>query len=385
MLQSVSRGDPRQSHIGITDRRRRVASADREDSTDGEDAPARILVVDDEAFVGEAVGLLLNEKGYAAHHVFSGEDALRHLQADQAFDMVLMDIMLGDDRMNGGAAAAEIRARFDLPVVFYTGFSGEETLGKTEPEDSFGYVQKSSGDRGFLLRSIKAALARSRQEKRLGRELTLQRTQTQEAHHRVKNNLMVLAGRIALEEPVAPEACRDLLHRIEGQVHAVEKLHALLQEEQDSSHVELLSYLGDVLTAVFPPDPNYRVEARSAQDAGDPGRPTVVSGKIAVPVAMIITELALNSLKHEFVPERRNEFTVRVHRGNGADRMIVDIRTNGRASIPEAASMEQKHGTQIVHTLIRQLEAQLRVRHDPAPRFILEIPLGPGTSRPRAE
>ena len=52
----------------------------------------RVLVVDDDRRVAEAVGLVLEE-----HHVtvvFSGREALEHLRADEAYDVILCDLMM---------------------------------------------------------------------------------------------------------------------------------------------------------------------------------------------------------------------------------------------------------------------------------------------------
>jgi two-component system, response regulator PdtaR len=82
-------------------------------------ASTRILVVEDEAIVTADLRSKLERLGYIVCAVaFSGEDAIR--QADETTpDLVLMDVRLQGD-MTGFEAAARIRKRRDIPVVYIT-------------------------------------------------------------------------------------------------------------------------------------------------------------------------------------------------------------------------------------------------------------------------
>jgi CheY-like chemotaxis protein len=83
----------------------------------------RILVVEDEAIVTADLRSKLERLGYTVCAVaFSGEDAIRQA-AETMPDLVLMDVHLQGD-MTGFEAAARIRKRRELPVVYITAQTG---------------------------------------------------------------------------------------------------------------------------------------------------------------------------------------------------------------------------------------------------------------------
>ncbi|MGI9072060.1 MAG: response regulator [Bryobacteraceae bacterium] len=82
-------------------------------------ACTRILVVEDEAIVTADLRSKLERLGYIVCAIaFSGEEAIQ--QADETTpDLVLMDVHL-QGNMTGFEAAARIRKRREVPVVYIT-------------------------------------------------------------------------------------------------------------------------------------------------------------------------------------------------------------------------------------------------------------------------
>lgn len=62
-------------------------------------AKKRVLVVEDDADIRDALGLALNEAGYDAFAVEDGEQALEWLRHEVAPNVILLDMMM--PRMNG--------------------------------------------------------------------------------------------------------------------------------------------------------------------------------------------------------------------------------------------------------------------------------------------
>jgi len=87
-------------------------------------APARILIVEDEAIVAIDMQKTFQKLGYDVPAIaFSGEEALRKTEELHP-DVVLMDIVLRG-QMDGIEAAREIHERFGIPSIFMTGYSEE--------------------------------------------------------------------------------------------------------------------------------------------------------------------------------------------------------------------------------------------------------------------
>jgi two-component system, response regulator PdtaR len=91
--------------------------------------PARILIVEDDAFAALELSCVVTERGGAVVAQTSvPADAIR--LADRLRpDIVLMDVRLFGS-MDGISAAARIRKSYRIPVVFVTGSGDPSTLGR---------------------------------------------------------------------------------------------------------------------------------------------------------------------------------------------------------------------------------------------------------------
>jgi len=67
---------------------------------------ARVIVIDDEPSVVDAVKMILSEAGYDATAAFSGGDALERARGGKGFDVAIIDLKLPD--MSGLAALGVI-------------------------------------------------------------------------------------------------------------------------------------------------------------------------------------------------------------------------------------------------------------------------------------
>ena len=117
----------------------------------------KILLVEDEAVIAIAEASWLKKHGYTVLTARSGEDAVQIVDEDPGIDLILMDIDLGKNRIDGTVAAERILSEHDLPVVFLSGHTEPEIVEKTENITSYGYIVKNSGFT-VLDTSIKMAL-----------------------------------------------------------------------------------------------------------------------------------------------------------------------------------------------------------------------------------
>jgi two-component system catabolic regulation response regulator CreB len=83
---------------------------------------SRILVVEDEAPIADAVLYALRAEGLLAEHCLLGQPALSLLRAE-AFDVVILDVGLPD--ITGFELCRQLRAFSDVPVIFLTARDGE--------------------------------------------------------------------------------------------------------------------------------------------------------------------------------------------------------------------------------------------------------------------
>lgn len=125
----------------------------------------KILIVEDEGIEALDVQYRLRSLGYTAGHIaFSGEEAVKKVE-ETCPDLVLMDIMLQGE-IDGVTAADQIRARFDIPVIYLTAYADEATLQRAKITEPYGYIVKPFKEREVHI-AIDMALYRHRMERRL--------------------------------------------------------------------------------------------------------------------------------------------------------------------------------------------------------------------------
>jgi len=117
-----------------------------------------ILLVEDDPDLRELVSLTLNGAGYRAITARDGETALALFHA-QSPDLVLLDISLGPDSIDGLEVCRRIRRSSETPVVFLTshGEDIDEIIGFSNGADD--YLTKPVNHRVLLAR-IAAILRR---------------------------------------------------------------------------------------------------------------------------------------------------------------------------------------------------------------------------------
>jgi two-component sensor histidine kinase/CheY-like chemotaxis protein len=119
-------------------------------------ARKQILVVEDDRLQALYLKQLLEGLGYGVPAtVATGEDAVQ-AAARYAPGLILMDIRLRGE-MDGLQAAARIRERSDIPVVFVTALSDEDTLKQIAAGQSYGFLGKPFDEKVVRL-SVESAL-----------------------------------------------------------------------------------------------------------------------------------------------------------------------------------------------------------------------------------
>jgi len=119
-------------------------------------APARILVVEDEAAIADAVLYALRAEGHVVEHCALGRQALA-LQRERPADLVLLDVGLPD--ISGFEVCRALRAFSAVPVVFLTARNEEidRVLGLELGADD--YMAKPFSPRELVAR-VRARLRR---------------------------------------------------------------------------------------------------------------------------------------------------------------------------------------------------------------------------------
>lgn len=120
----------------------------------------KILVVEDEPLVGLEIKEDLENLGYRVPEIVTaGEDVLpsvaRHLP-----DLVIMDIRI-EGAVDGIEAAYQLKAEFDIPILYLTAFSDSQTLKRAAATSPDAFLLKPFDERE-LAANVEMILAKSR-------------------------------------------------------------------------------------------------------------------------------------------------------------------------------------------------------------------------------
>ncbi len=119
-------------------------------------AKAKILVVEDELDLGGIIQKCLEHSGFEVTGLTpTGVGALEMARASSP-DLVLMDIALVGE-MDGVEAAAKLRFDLNIPVIYLTGLSDEDTLERAKKTEPIGYLLKPFEPQ-VLLTTIESSL-----------------------------------------------------------------------------------------------------------------------------------------------------------------------------------------------------------------------------------
>lgn len=126
---------------------------------------AKILIVEDEGIEALDLQNRLIAQGYTVPDIAAtGEEAVKKTE-EASPDLVLMDIMLHGE-VDGVTAAEQIRARFDIPVIYITAYADEDTLQRAKITEPYGYLVKPFRERELYV-TIDMALYKHKMEKKL--------------------------------------------------------------------------------------------------------------------------------------------------------------------------------------------------------------------------
>ena len=189
-----------------------------------------------------------------------------------------------------------------------------------------------------------------------------------EVHHRVRNNLAVLASllRMKLRQATAAETRSTFVDML-GRIDAIGLVHEALYSSGELSRVPLSHYLEKLCDAVVQLRRD-QTRARLVLSVDDAHVPLPQ----AVPLGLIVNELVTNALKHAF-PDGREGVVSVTFRSDGTQ-CELHIRDNGIGLPPGAVEEKPRSGLQLVRALVQQLNGTLREETNEGVSVRLDFP-----------
>ncbi|MGC9124698.1 MAG: response regulator transcription factor [Caldisericaceae bacterium] len=123
----------------------------------------RILIVEDEQSLSNAIREGLEDNLFVVDQAFDGRDALSKIEVEQAYDLIILDIMI--PRIDGVRLLSEIRKRnYKMPVLMLTAKNSVDDKIQTLNLGADDYLTKPFDFRELLAR-VHALLRREKDTK----------------------------------------------------------------------------------------------------------------------------------------------------------------------------------------------------------------------------
>ena len=214
-----------------------------------------------------------------------------------------------------------------------------------------------------------------RQEAELGEAIQQQELLTREIHHRVKNNLQIVASLLNLQaNRIRQPEARAEFQSARDRVRALATLHRYLYATGELNAIQMRPFLQELCGQLFSAMGEREGERLALEiDAAE----IEISADQAVPMSLIVTEAVSNAVKYAFPDGRLGHIHIRL--AAAEDTLMLRIEDDG-VGIPAGraeteAGVRDGLGLQLVRGFVRQLGATLLVEEGHGTRYTITIPL----------
>jgi len=177
-----------------------------------------------------------------------------------------------------------------------------------------------------------------------------------EIHHRVKNNLAIIAGLLELESDNTDHTeTKNVLRNSVSRVLSMASVHEQLYANKSFSEIRFLDYVKELA-----------IKLHQTLDSEKSSKTIVVTGddillnvNQAIPCGILVSELINNAYKHAFPKGKRpgnGEKKIRIHIGKQNDLVLLTVCDNG---IGLPAGFDYRNVNSLGYTLIKSLADQL--------------------------
>ena len=216
----------------------------------------------------------------------------------------------------------------------------------------------------------------TRREAQLKTAVQQQELAMQEIHHRVKNNLQIVASLLNLQASRIrlPEA-RAEFQSARDRVRALATVHRHLYAHGGLHTINMRTFLFELCEQLFQAM-GETVNGRLQLEIVAPE--LEMSSDQAVPLSLIVTEAVTNAIKYAYPAGRRGTISILLrHDGDGVE---LEIKDDGigipAGKVETATGTRDGIGIQLINGFARQLGAKLEVEQGIGTRYLVHMKLG---------
>jgi two-component sensor histidine kinase len=214
------------------------------------------------------------------------------------------------------------------------------------------------------------ARAIAQRERRLERVIAHRDALIAEIHHRVKNNLQMVASLLSLQAGrVRSDEAREALNSARRRVLSLSVLHKHLFERDDVENVDVGKFLDDLCVQLRGSHVgSYDARIRITCECD----PLILPTRDAIALGLIVTEAVTNATKYAFPGKRGGKIYVRLAVAD--DRVKLSIKDDGVGVQGEGdPALTGGLGRSLMEGLAGQLSGALVVRQEQGTEVMIEF------------
>ncbi|MFA4825572.1 MAG: PAS domain S-box protein [Methanoregula sp.] len=190
-----------------------------------------------------------------------------------------------------------------------------------------------------------------------------------EIHHRVKNNLQIIISLVNLQmRQIDDKRLKQVMAETQNRVRAMSLVHEKLYQSEDISRIDLANYTRFLVTQLFS---FYGVDTRQVTLNIDIGK-IRLDINTAIPLGLIINELASNALKHAFPDGRTGTLSITVIEKGTT--LLLTVKNDG-VGVPADFDWRNTEslGLRLVISLVEQLDGTIELDRSAGTGFTIVV------------
>lgn len=172
-----------------------------------------------------------------------------------------------------------------------------------------------------------------------------------ELNHRVKNNLQMISSLLSLQShQLTGHPAQEALIAGKNRVEALSLVHRKLYQEGAETKIALKEYIEELILGLFH---GYNVDFKPKLNIDN----SSISIDKAIPLALIINEIVINSLKYAYKNMEAPSLYVQLNKVE--NHLELDISDNGVGFKEDQVVKKNSFGLKLIQSLIHQLDGSI--------------------------
>jgi two-component sensor histidine kinase len=197
-------------------------------------------------------------------------------------------------------------------------------------------------------------------------------TQIKEIHHRIKNNLQLIASILNLEYkrhiPEGDGAISQIIKASQNKIFSISLIHQNLYETEHLNAVNPDTYIKQLFKYIS----NLYSDTENKISLHIVDHWKSIPIKESIYIGLIIDEIITNAFKHAFSNKKSGEINILLTKTDNC--ATLDIRDNGAGFNNSESEQSKSFGMELIHTLVKQIKGKIEINSEVGTNYKIKIP-----------